>query len=299
MTRSLAALAATALITAVALPAQAGGRHRHDRHDGVSISIDDGRAPKSCDDLRVRFDRRPAARAQETVNLSSGATVRLAPGENGGVHVWGSARRDVSVTVCKFAYDDGDSARILAGISARPSGSELAVSGPSGERWTAYLLVEAPQGSSLDVETENGPVGARDFDGTLELKAENGPVSLRNVSGTVTARAENGPIEVDGGSGALDLETTNGPVDVDLRGTRWDGKGLRAVTTNGPISLRLPDGFASAVRVDASRWSPVDCDAPACDRGQRRKSEDERTILFGEGEPLVRLSTTNGPVTIR
>lgn len=297
MTRSLAPLAAAALIATAALPAQAG-RHRHE-HSGVSMSIDDGRAPKSCDDLSVRFGRRAAAHAQETVSLPASGTVRLTPGENGGVHVWGAARRDVSVTVCKFAYDDGDAAEALAAIVAKPSGSELSVTGPSRDRWTAILLVEAPQGSTLEVETENGPVGARDFDGKLTLRAENGPISLRNVSGTVTARAENGPIEVDGGSGALDLETTNGPLDVDLRGSRWDGKGLRAVTTNGPIDLRLPEGFTSAVRVDASRWSPVDCDAPACERSQRRRSDDERTYLFGTGEPVVRLATTNGPVTIR
>jgi DUF4097 and DUF4098 domain-containing protein YvlB len=98
--------------------------------------------------------------------------------------------------------------------------------------------------------------------------------------------------------GDVDIDTQNGPISVKLSGNRWDGK-LEAHARNGPLSLSLPEGYASAVTVESSGRSPFQCRAKACGEARKNWDEDSRRIEFGSSAPVVRLSTVNGPVSIR
>ena len=134
---------------------------------------------------------------------------------------------------------------------------------------------------------------------TVGARALNGPISLRNSSGNMTVETTNGPISLDGGSGAMKLNATNGPITVKLRGDTWDGS-VDAHTENGPVSLRLPPSFRSAVVVQSEGRGPVSCRAEACRQARRTWDDDDnRRIEFGSGPTIVRLSTVNGPVSVR
>lgn len=145
------------------------------------------------------------------------------------------------------------------------------------QSWAVSYDVWAPRNTDLHISTHNGGIGVDDIEARLELGAVNGGIALHGIAGDVRGETTNGPLNVtlDGdrwrGEG-LDLRTTNGPVNLDIPdgysarletgtvngGMRIDfpvtlqgvigrhistqlgdgGAPIRAVTTNGPVTIR-------------------------------------------------------------
>src|SRR5262249_23680236 len=138
----------------------------------------------------------------------------------------------------------------------------------------------------------------RDLAGVLHLAAMNGPVALNNVGGVVDTTTTNGPISLKGASGAQKVTAVNGPISIELSGNRWDGPGLEVSSKNGPLSVSVPDGYSSGILMQTSDKSPVSCKAPAC-VGATRSPGASNVIRLGAGDPIVRLTTANGPVSVQ
>jgi hypothetical protein len=291
-------LFSAALLAAAA--ADAHGSHRHGR--GVSTSA--GREGVTrCSQYHVQFgdpddSGREAATAEETLTIpvSEGSPLRLAPSENGGATVIGSDGKDFEISVCK-AVPESDRASLAAIRVVRGPGS-VSVDGPPDGDWVAHLIVRAPKNASVEVETGNGPVSLADFVGRAKVTSENGPVSLRRSSGEIEVRTTNGPIHFEGSSGKVRLEADNGPLSVHLENSAWTGGELDGRTQNGPVHLDLAEGYASGVRVATAGRSPVHCGAEACRNARRNWDDDGKTIAWGAENPVVRISTENGPVSI-
>jgi DUF4097 and DUF4098 domain-containing protein YvlB len=265
------------------------------RNHGMSTSIDDDGLVNDCSALRVTMDGRPAVRAEEMVNVGSLRSLKIRAPQNGGIYVAGSTSGGYEARACKAAAFEED----LNQIRSRISGNEIVTDGPSGGDWVVYYLVRAPRGASLDLESHNGPIALREVNGTVTANALNGPISLKDSSGTFNIETTNGPISLDGGSGTARLNAQNGPVTVKLRGTSWDGN-IEAHTQNGPASLRIPANFRSGVVVESDGHGPVSCRAAACREARRTwDDEDNRKIELGSGPTVVRMSTVNGPVSVR
>jgi hypothetical protein len=287
----------------------------YSHHSGPTVNVYSDRAIDSCADIRVQYDERDAARAEESFEIPAGSaplTVRLP--ENSGIHVNGGSRSGFDVTVCKFARR----AESLSGIRVTPAGSGVAFRSAADGNWMVYLIVRAPRDAALDLEAKNGPIGLRGFSGRIRVKTTNGPISLDDCSGPLDATAVNGPISLDGCSGTGDaravngpidfsgsrgtyrLDTKNGPISVALEGKRWEGGSLDAHAVNGPLSLKISEDYSSAVRVEMLGHGPVDCPSSVCHAARKAWDDDSRTIDFGESgsEPVVRLSTQNGPVSV-
>lgn len=279
-----AVLAALPLL--LALPAAAHG------HRGVSIR---STGAAGCAGLEVTIDGRPALRADETLSVPGKETLRLASPGSGGIRVTGWDRADFEVTACKAAGD----AAALAGLAVSTRGGTVSVAGSSEDALVSFL-VKAPRGASLDLSATNGPLSVDGLEGTVEAKVTNGPLSLRGVQGTVRASATNGPVRLVRASGDVTATAVNGPLTVVLAESRWNGKGLSASTVNGPVTLELPPAFASAVRVTSAGHVPLRCKAAAC-AGARRSGPEggDRVLEIGSGEPVVTLSTVNGPLSVR
>jgi DUF4097 and DUF4098 domain-containing protein YvlB len=160
------------------------------------------------------------------------------------------------------------------------------------------MIIRVPAGSSMSVEAHNGPVSARDLNGSFNLNTINGPIAVKNVSGKVTAKAKNGPISFAGDGGDLDLETENGPISIKLQSQTWQGGKLDASAHNGPISLRLPKGYQSGVVLSSKVNSPMSCDAEVCGEARKTWDKDEKRIEFGSSNPVIHISTVNGPVAV-
>jgi hypothetical protein len=289
------------------------GEHRHGGN--VNISTSEDGPIQDCGQIRVQFDGYEAARAEQQLAAParSQPLVMRMPASSG-LYVTGADRRDVSIRACKAARWPEDLPRISVAISAD---GQVATNGPEDGSWLVYLLVEAPRGTSLDVEASNGPIALRGLSGAVRARTSNGPLSLKELSGRVEARAKNGPISVGdcsgeldaeasngpislrGGSGRLRLNTQNGPISVDLAGSRWDGAGLEAHAVNGPLSVRIPENYRSGTRIESAGHSPFNCRAAACAQARRTWEDESRSVEFGDAQTVVRLSTVNGPVSIR
>jgi type 1 fimbria pilin len=217
---------------------------------------------------------------------------------NGGVYINGWDRSEYSVKTCKAApADDANAANTLHGITTTNGNGQIVISGPGDHEWLANLIVMAPRLSNLNIESMNGPLSLRDLAGVIHLTATNGPIGLYNVGGAVDTRTTNGPITLKGATGDEKITAVNGPVHLELTGTRWDGPGIELSTQNGPLSVSIPDGYSSGISIQTSDRSPVKCSAPACSGATRNPGSG--AIRIGGGEPVVRLSTANGPLSIQ
>lgn len=277
----------------------AGARQK--KHHNVTISTDDEKGISDCGQLKMRIGGGETFRSElrQTVPRSAISTLQVRPPQNGGVHVLGWNRDEYSITACLAVGADSaaEAKAILDQLKLSVRDGQVTVEGPSPHDWIAYLIIQAPNGTSLDLSSTNGPIGVNEFSGNIQARSTNGPISFREVSGQVHADVQNGPIDVSGSSGDFRLTAQNGPLTVELEGNQWSGGEIEGHTQNGPLTLKLPDSYQSSVRVDASKHSPIECRAIQCQQAVR--TWDRPTVIqFGESAPVIRLSTVNGPVTI-
>jgi hypothetical protein len=284
------------ILLAAASVGMHGQNSRTNRSTNVNVN---GDGPVTdCRDIRVTYDRKPAITEENEISLTASqvATLRTQMG-NGGVYINGWDRNEYSVKTCKAVPDDSNATSTLREINTVNTGGQLTVNGPNDREWTANLIIMAPRLSQLDIQSRNGPLQVRELAGVIHLSATNGPIGLNNVGGSVEATTTNGPISLRGGSGDQHVSAVNGPVSIELSGNRWDGPGLEVSTRNGPLSLGVPDGYSSGIAVQTSDRSPVNCKASVCANATRTLNAPS-TIHIGSGDPIVRVSTSNGPLSI-
>ncbi len=278
----------------------AGGSHRHPGswgNTGMNITVNDWSedGPAGCDSLRITFNNEPALRSEQELPVASLASLKVNSDQNGGIHVVGWSQSRYAVTVCKAAAFGED----LSGIRASVSGNSVSANGPDNGNWVAYFIVHVPRGAQLDLSTHNGGIGLHNVNGTVSARAVNGPVSIKGSSGTIDAETTNGPISIDGDSGTIKANATNGPISVKLNGSQWLGT-LDAHTQNGPLSVKIGRFYHSGVTIDSAGHSPVSCHAEACRQARRTWDDDDnRRIELGDGATNVRMSTVNGPVSVK
>lgn len=287
-----ALLAAAATVLAVCLADSALAR-------GRDVSVDSSGGEAGCSELRVRFDGVTAVKQEQTLVVAGGTPLRLFAPDSSGLRVSGWDKADIQITACNVARD----AAALSRISVSAPKGVVSVEGIDGDDVLVFFYVKAPKGAVLDLATENGPMALRDLHASVTARLANGPLSLSGVHGTVNVEATNGPVSFRDGSGDWTLRVTNGPLSARLAGARWEGKGLVGEALNGPLTVRLDPSFGSGLRVSAAAWAPVRCRAAACAAAHRTGGNEEeggeQSLQIGSGEALVRLSTVNGPVTIR
>ncbi len=267
-------------------------------HHGVNVSIDDGENAVRCDDIRVEIGNRPAARAESRTVVAipaGGKALDVRAARNSGVRVYGADRADFEVLLCKAAPAGGN----LDAIALTHDAGALSVQGPEDETWVGYLLIAAPRGAAVSLHSENGPLSLAGLQGRVQASSQNGPVSLDSCTGEVDVQAQNGPIHVRGDEGRLHVRTQNGPIGVSLSAAGWKSGMLDASAVNGPVSLAVPAGYRSGTVVESLGHSPVQCRGEVCADARRTWNDDGKRIEIGDAPVVVRLSTRNGPVTVK
>ena len=152
--------------------------------------------------------------------------------------------------------------------------------GPSTRRreyWGVSWELGVPRAVDLEARTMNGGIRIEGVTGDIDFEAMNGGIRLVDVGGDVRGH------------------TMNGGLHVELAGSEWEGRGLDAQTTNGAVTLVVPDGYGAELETGTVNGS-FDIDFPITVRG--RLGRTLRTTL-GSGGPPVRALTTNGAVRIR
>ena len=293
--KTLVALGTAGLAGAISLALAASSHAGHSRN--VSMRTDGPVA--DCSALHVTFDDRDAVVRTEdrTITRTEAPVVRVKASRNGGVQVQGWEKDVYGVSLCKAAPASADAEKILSDLKLSFQNGEITVTGASRDDAVAYLLVRTPRGAAIEVEVNNGPASVYHADGRIMARATNGPVSAEGCSGEIDLSTQNGPVSSEDNSGKVRLHAQNGPIDVSLSGAAWTGSGLEAHADNGPLSLRIPRGYKSAVLVESDGNGPLQCSS-ICSEGRKTWDDHHKRIEFGSGPTLVHVSVNNGPISV-
>ncbi|MBN2206867.1 MAG: DUF4097 family beta strand repeat protein [Candidatus Aminicenantes bacterium] len=235
----------------------------------------------------------------KTLPLKAGDTFSLA-NVNGRVSISSWPEAKVEIKALKVAERDADDLKKVEIVVEERAGA-VAVKAvwPKLSRDLRVRVefdVKVPEGVLLNgAETVNGDVSVTGRYGAIDVETTNGGIDVRDAVGDLDAETTNGTIRVQGLDGRVDAETTNGSIR--LEGIRWKD-GLRAETTNGGISLRFedPDKVNAQLRAETTNGH-ISFEFPVTLK-TLKKSRRELDVEIGQGGPLIRLSTTNGSITI-
>lgn len=271
-------LLAATILAVVVLPV--GMLHAQESDDEWLMNCRDNRRDWGIDRFRH-------CEIRDTGMRATGRPLSIDPGMNGGVEIVGWDKSDsiaITARIQVNARSEADADAIAHDIKIETLDGTIRATGGSGavgrhQNWSVSFLVMVPRRTDLTLSTHNGPLSVEDVSGRMDLQTQNGPLSISGVGGNVHASAQNGPLTVD------------------LQGTRWDGEGLDAETQNGPADLRIPDNYNAKIEFGTIN-GPMDLDFPLTVTISGRV-RNRITTTLGNGGPLIRVVTTNGPMTIR
>lgn len=106
--------------------------------------------------------------------------------------------------------------------------------------------------------------------------------------------SSNGSIRVEDVEGETRLPTSNGPIDLQLDSPR--NNDIVAKTSNGSLTLRMPDGAGAALHAAISSTGTIRSDFEILTHGQLSRSHIDGTI--GSGGPRIDLITSNGNIRV-
>jgi len=271
-TRSRAfAFALSLTLAAIALPAPGVLANPCDDTDrDTNVEFGDGRYG-----VTVRED------FQKSVAAPRGSW-RVQGGDNGSIALTGTTSKEAFVCATIYAWaKNADAARTLAS-QVRVLADEQGVrsEGPpqtKRARWGVAYRIFVPRETDVEVRTVNGPISVEGVRSRMDLETVNGPISISKSGGDVRGR------------------TTNGPLDVALDGARWVGRGLDLESTNGPVTVVVPENFSANLEFGTSN-GPMEFDFPITVQG--RIAKVIKTTL-GSGGPPIRVYTVNGPASLQ
>lgn len=248
---------------------------------GQAQFVDNQERKLDCSGGRWNSDRADFCEIRETTMPATGQ-LNVDGRINGGVTVRGWSRNDVLVRaqVRSQADTDAEARGIARQIQVTAAGGQVRADGPSMEghrNWSVSYEIFAPHRTDLTLRAHNGGIAIMDVGGRVEFETMNGGVTLKRLAGTVQGH------------------TTNGGLSVELAGTRWDGDGLDAATTNGGVSLTVPDNYSARLETGTVNGG-IHVDFPITVSGELRR---ELSTTLGSGGALIRVKSTNGGVSIK
>ena len=213
--------------------------------------------------------------------LPARANLRVDGRDNGGIEIIGWDRNEILVRskIQARAGSESEAKELAEGIRIETS-DEIRADGPSTRwrsQWSVSYEIYAPKRINLDLSANNGGIDISDVEGRIEFETTNGGVSLSGVAGDVRG------------------STSNGGVDVVLTGDTWRGTGLDVRTTNGGIEVAIPTRYSARLETGTVNGG-MDIGFPVTVQG---RIDRRLTTQLGNGGPLVRVTTTNGGVTLR
>jgi len=205
-------------------------------------------------------------------------------GSNGGIRIEGWDRNEIHVqaVIDTRAPSEAEAKQLASAVQIQAGGGKVLATGPSTtgrhESWSVSFRINVPRHNDLDLNANNGGVSIAGVAGSIRFETNNGGVRLSDLGGDVRG------------------ETHNGGVTVNLSGTTWDGAGLDVQTTNGGVTLAIPDGYNANLTTRTVNGS-FRTDYPITVQGELTSTRGLSTTL-GSGGPPVNVRTTNGGLKI-
>lgn len=253
---------------------------------GAALGSADGWAIHDCsgedsDHTNWGWGHRERACETRVITISNPGKLDVSS-MNGGIHVLGEDRKDVEVEARVEAWADSasEASSILHDVQIQTDGGTIRDKGPNfhwGNRgYGISYTIHAPHQLSAELKTLNGGIGLEHLNGDLKFDTTNGGVDLTDLSGNVRG------------------STVNGGLDIALSGSRWQGEGLHAETTNGGITLNVPENYAAHLEAGTVNGG-IEVNFPVTVQGEIKHHLDTD---LGGGGPTIHAETTNGGVTI-
>jgi hypothetical protein len=217
---------------------------------------------------------------EHTVRATGSFEVNARP--NGGISVqaWDGSEVLVRARLQAHAESDGEARRLAGEVEVRVAPGSATANGPRArgrEGWSVSFDVFVPRDTHLTLESTNGGIDVSSVHGRHVMSTTNGGIAMRGVAGDIRGH------------------TTNGGITVHLTGRGFSGEGLDLRTTNGGITLQVPEGFSAQLEASTVNGG-IDTQIPMTVQGRIGRSVSAQ---LGSGGPPVRLRTTNGGITIR
>ena len=214
--------------------------------------------------------------------LAATGELEVDGGPNGSIEVeaWDGGTVEVEARVTANARSQERADEIAAGIELIAESGRIDSDGPRSlrrESWAVSYRVRVPRSTNLELDTTNGGIEVVGVEGDMEFSTTNGGVRLIGLAGDVRGR------------------TTNGGLRVELAGDRWAGDGMDVRTTNGGVTVMVPDGYSAELEVGTTNGG-IDIDFPVTIQGRIGRRSLSTTL--GDGGAPIRLGTTNGGVRV-
>lgn len=233
-----------------------------------------------CSDRSV--GRSQHCEVRELTTSARNGTLSIDVGANGSIQVEGYAGSEVRVVarVTARARNSGAAAELASRVEVQARDGEVRATGPrnlGSSGWTVSVRVQVPTGTAIDARTTNGAIDVGATWGAVNVRTTNGSITLADIAGRMEARTTNGSIRASM-SAAADM-----PEAVELR------------TTNGSVRLAVPEGTSARVNLSTTNGR-INTDLPIAVQGTVTRRQ--LTGMLGNGGPEIRVSTTNGSITI-
>jgi hypothetical protein len=204
-------------------------------------------------------------------------------GRNGGIRVEGWDGNEIQIrAVIQTRGRDEARARGMAGaVQVQANGGQVTATGPDTadeEWWSVGYRIRVPRQNDL------------------QLSARNGGITVANVTGAITFDTVNGGVQLSDLGGRVNGRTRNGGVKVTLGGNQWDGEGLDVETSNGGVTIAVPEAYNAQLETRTVNGG-FRSELPLTLSGELSPRRGISTTLGAGGAP-VRVRTTNGGVRI-
>ena len=219
---------------------------------------------------------------REQTLAPGGGPISIDGRQNGGVAVkgWDNGQILIRAQIQTGAPNAGEAEQLTRQVKIETGGNKIYASGPENQKdyhWSVSYEVFVPRRSDLSLETHNGGISISEVNGRIDFNALNGGVVLRKCGGSVHGT------------------TTNGGLVVELAGDHWDGETLDVRTTNGGVSMAVPENYSAHLQTGTVNGS-ISVDFPITVQGSLTK---ELAVNLGSGGATVKAMTTNGGVRIK
>ena len=235
----------------------------------------------SCDDNWSNGDRVGHCVMKEQTIAATGS-LSVDGKKNGGVSVKGWDRREVLVRskIQSWGNTKADAVTVADQVLVVTGNSNVYAEGPTNggnQWWSVSYEIFIPRTTNLSLKANNGGISISSVRGQIEFSTTNGGVNLKNLAGNVKGT------------------TKNGGVNVDLDGSRWDGEGMDVTTTNGGVSLRVPENYSAHLETGTVNGG-LKTDIPITVQGEVK---NEMSVDLGSGGSPIKVRTRNGGVSIK
>jgi DUF4097 and DUF4098 domain-containing protein YvlB len=253
---------------------------------------------------------------QRTFAVTGRADVRVVTND-GHITVRGTDRRDIAVNVTTVGWN---LERDIA-VDAHQVGGTVEVSVKIRPRFFMFdwgqrrlrIDVEMPRNADLearssdgglDVEnlsgrvaltTSDGSIAARSLKGEARFSSSDGAILGEELDGTLVANSSDGSIRVSGRFDHLALGTSDGRIVARAANGSAIGEGWNLRTSDGSVTLSLPDGFKADLDASAGDGS-ISVDFPVLVSGRWGRHRLQGSMNGGGG--LLTVHTGDGSIRL-